>query len=159
MEVLKLWLGTMDQLLERITFKSGSAAENPLIRGLEVSVAMVLDALAQGASPQDVVARYPALEPDDIRAACLYASRLILHIPALPKLVEDSSQQIAIPTSAVAVQPNQALDPLDFDPEEVPVWQIAANISATVSDELWAKLPSDLSQNFDDYQEQWSKPE
>jgi hypothetical protein len=39
-----------------------------------------------------------------------------------------------------------------FDPKARPIWEIAAEISAQVPDSEWAKVPTDLSKNFDKYQ-------
>ena len=43
---------------------------------------------------------------------------------------------------------------LDFkyDPKARPIWEIAAEISAKIPDSEWAKLPTDLAKNFDEYQ-------
>ncbi|EKV01752.1 hypothetical protein Lepto7375DRAFT_3936 [Leptolyngbya sp. PCC 7375] len=111
----------MDQLLGCIIFKSESVAELSLIRGLEVSVIIVLDALAQGASPQAVVVLYPILESDDVRAVCLYAFQLILRIPVLLVLVGEIRQQtlISMAEFTAAIQSDHSsFRPLDFDPNE-----------------------------------------
>ena len=39
-----------------------------------------------------------------------------------------------------------------FDPEARPIWEIAAEISAKIPDSEWTKVPTDLSKNFDQYQ-------
>jgi hypothetical protein len=44
--------------------------------------------------------------------------------------------------------------PFSFDPNAQPIWELAAEISAQVPDEEWAKLPTDLARNFDQYQRQ-----
>ena len=46
------------------------------------------------------------------------------------------------------------LDNLEYDAEAIPIWELAAQLSATVPDEEWAKLPTDLARNFDHYQSQ-----
>jgi hypothetical protein len=38
-----------------------------------------------------------------------------------------------------------------FDRDARPIWEIAAEITATVPDEEWAKLPTDLAQNYKHY--------
>lgn len=43
---------------------------------------------------------------------------------------------------------------LTYDPNAIPIWELAAQLSATVPDEEWAKLPTDLARNFDHYQQQ-----
>lgn len=44
------------------------------------------------------------------------------------------------------------LKDIQYDPNAIPIWELAARISAKVPDEEWAKVPSDLSQRFDYYQ-------
>ena len=39
-----------------------------------------------------------------------------------------------------------------FDPKARPIWELAAEISAQIPDSEWAKVPTDLSKNFDKYQ-------
>jgi hypothetical protein len=41
---------------------------------------------------------------------------------------------------------------LKFDPKVRPIWEIAAEISSQIPDSEWAKVPTDLSKNFDEYQ-------
>jgi type I restriction enzyme, S subunit len=49
--------------------------------------------------------------------------------------------------------PNKiSLKDIKYDPNAIPIWELAARISAKVPDEEWAKVPSDLSQRFDYYQ-------
>jgi type I restriction enzyme S subunit len=43
---------------------------------------------------------------------------------------------------------------LTYDPNAIPIWELAAQLSATVPDKEWAKLPTDLARNFDHYQQQ-----
>jgi len=51
------------------------------------------------------------------------------------------------------LNPNKIdLTKIQYDQNAIPIWELAARISAKVPDEEWAKLPSDLSQRFDYYQ-------
>ena len=68
---------TTIDLLERITFDKEVLAGKPLLRGLRISVDMILELLAKGASPQEILEDYPMLEPDDLRAALFYAHHLV----------------------------------------------------------------------------------
>ncbi len=43
---------------------------------------------------------------------------------------------------------------IKFDYNAEPIWELAARLSAKVPNEEWAKLPKDLAQNFDHYQQQ-----
>ena len=71
----------MDQadLLRRITSDPAMFGGKPIIRGRRLAVEHVLAMLAAGDSPQDIVAAYPFLESDDIRACMLYAYKLVAH--------------------------------------------------------------------------------
>jgi uncharacterized protein (DUF433 family) len=64
-------------LLDRITFDKEVLAGKPLLRGLRISVDMILELLAKGASCLEIVEVYPMLEPDDLHAALLYAHHLV----------------------------------------------------------------------------------
>ncbi len=67
----------MEDILQRITFRQGVLGGKPIIRGLRISVEMILDLLTKGASEQEILEDYPELEPDDLRAALLYAHHLV----------------------------------------------------------------------------------
>ncbi|WP_340105780.1 DUF433 domain-containing protein [Rhodohalobacter sp. 8-1] len=66
-----------EKLLQRITFDQSVLTGKPTIRGMRISVEMILDLLAKGASVQEILEDYPELETNDIRAALLYAKRLV----------------------------------------------------------------------------------
>jgi uncharacterized protein (DUF433 family) len=67
----------MENLLQRITFNPEVLGGKPLIRGLRISVEMILELLAKGATWQEILEDYPDLEPDDLRATLLYAHHLV----------------------------------------------------------------------------------
>ncbi len=67
----------MPELLERITFNKEVLCGKPTIRGMRISVEMILDLLAAGESEQAILEDYPELEADDLRAALAYAKRLV----------------------------------------------------------------------------------
>ena len=67
----------MQGLLERITFNNNILCGKPLIRGLRISVEMILELLAKGATEEEILEDYPHLEPDDLRAALLYAHHMV----------------------------------------------------------------------------------
>lgn len=58
----------------RITVRPGQMGGAPCIRGLRITVASVLRALADGVSAPDIVIDLPDLEPEDICAALRYAA-------------------------------------------------------------------------------------
>lgn len=63
--------------LERITVDAAKMSGLPCIRGLRVTVSMVLGQLAGGASADDVLTDYPYLERADISAALEYAAAIV----------------------------------------------------------------------------------
>jgi uncharacterized protein (DUF433 family) len=65
------------ELLERITANREIFGGKPIIRGMRISVELILSLLAQGDSQEDVLADYPDLERDDIRACLAYARAAI----------------------------------------------------------------------------------
>jgi uncharacterized protein (DUF433 family) len=68
---------TNESLLSRITFDRNIFAGKPIIRGMRISVAMILELLSKGAAMQEILEDYPDLEMADIYAALLYAYRLV----------------------------------------------------------------------------------
>ena len=64
----------MKNMLERITVDPEICQGQPCIRGLRITVALILKLLASGKTPQQVVADYPELEIEDIHEAIKYAA-------------------------------------------------------------------------------------
>jgi uncharacterized protein (DUF433 family) len=64
-------------LLERITAKAEIFGGKPIVRVMRISVELILSLLAQGVSQADILADYPDLEPDDVRACLAYAHSVI----------------------------------------------------------------------------------
>jgi uncharacterized protein (DUF433 family) len=67
----------MDDLLQRITFDQAVLGGKPVIRGLRISVEMILELLSKGATSHEMLEDFPELEQDDLRAALLYAHHLV----------------------------------------------------------------------------------
>jgi len=67
----------MENLMKRITFDKDVLCGKPLIRGLRISVDMILELLAKGATEKEILEDYPELEQDDLRAALLYAHHMV----------------------------------------------------------------------------------
>ncbi len=66
-------------LLDRITFNPQQMGGKPCIRGMRIRVRDVLEMLAGGATADQILADYPDLEIDDIRASLAYAAAQIDH--------------------------------------------------------------------------------
>jgi uncharacterized protein (DUF433 family) len=63
----------MTTLLDRIAIDPQVCFGKPCIKGTRIWVSLILDFLASGESESQILAAYPQLEPDDIRAALAYA--------------------------------------------------------------------------------------
>lgn len=64
-------------LLSRVTAEPKIFGGKPIIRGMRISVELILSLLAQGATAETILRDYPDLEPDDIRACLAYAHAVI----------------------------------------------------------------------------------
>ena len=58
----------------RITLTPSIMGGKPCIRGLRVTVGTIVGLLATGSSEDEILAAYPYLEQEDIRAALSYAA-------------------------------------------------------------------------------------
>ena len=65
--------------LERIGMDAAICGGRPRIRGTRVRVSDILDLLASGASPSDILADYPYLTKADLRAALAYGAAATAH--------------------------------------------------------------------------------
>lgn len=66
----------MPNLLDRITVDPEICHGKPTVRGLRYPVSMILELLAGGMKPEEILADYPDLEPEDITACLAFAARL-----------------------------------------------------------------------------------
>lgn len=67
---------THEELLKRVTVDPNVCAGKPCIRGTRIYIAIILDALAEGLTPEEIIDHYPQLTLEDIRAALAYAAEL-----------------------------------------------------------------------------------
>lgn len=65
------------QVLSRIKSDPKVMLGKPIVRGTRITVEILLEKLAAGASIEDILTDYPALERDDVLAALAYARRAI----------------------------------------------------------------------------------
>ena len=65
-----------EELLDRISVDPQVCGGKPCIRGTRIYIAIVLDSLAEGLTPDEIVSQYPQLTVDDIHAALAYAAEL-----------------------------------------------------------------------------------
>ena len=64
-------------LTDRITVDPDQCGGRPCIRGMRIRVSDVLDLLANGLSPEQIVEELPDLEPLDVQACLRFASRRV----------------------------------------------------------------------------------
>jgi uncharacterized protein (DUF433 family) len=63
-------------MFDRITFEPAVMGGRACIRGMRMTVSLVVNLVANGMSTEDIVREYPDLEAEDIRQALQYASAL-----------------------------------------------------------------------------------
>jgi uncharacterized protein (DUF433 family) len=69
-----------ENLLERITTNPDQCGGKPCIRGMRIRVTDVFDLLANGLTPEEIVAEeLPDLTLEDVRACLMYASLKLNH--------------------------------------------------------------------------------
>jgi len=69
----------MAEVADRITVNAEQCGGRPCVRGMRIRVVDVLDLLASGLTPEQVLQELPDLEPQDIVACLRYASRRLDH--------------------------------------------------------------------------------
>jgi uncharacterized protein (DUF433 family) len=69
----------MAELMDRITVDPEQCGGRPCVRGMRIRVSDVLDLLANGLTPEEIVEEMPDLELEDIRASLRFASRRLDH--------------------------------------------------------------------------------
>jgi uncharacterized protein (DUF433 family) len=80
--------------LERITFNPNIMGGRACVRGLRVTVALVLNLVANGATTEEILRDYPYLEIEDIRQALRYAAWLA------DETIYDDTLMVAAPVAA-----------------------------------------------------------
>ena len=66
----------MNPLLQRISIDPGVCFGKPCIRGTRIWVSLILDFLAGGMSIEELLAEYPQLSEEDVRASIAYVSEM-----------------------------------------------------------------------------------
>lgn len=65
--------------MNRITINPNQCGGRPCIRGMRIRVKDVMDMLAEGAKPEEILTDFPDLEAADIQACIAYAARYMDH--------------------------------------------------------------------------------
>jgi uncharacterized protein (DUF433 family) len=66
----------MNPLLRRISVDPKVCFGKPCIRGTRIWVSLILDFLASGSTVAEILAEYPQLTEEDIRAAIAYGAEM-----------------------------------------------------------------------------------
>ncbi len=64
-------------ILDRITADPAIFGGKPIVRGMRISVELILSLLAQGETVEAILDDYPGLEPEDIRSCLAYAHAVL----------------------------------------------------------------------------------
>jgi len=59
---------------DRITFDPNILGGKACIRGMRISVSLVINLVANGMSVQEIIAEYPDLQPEDVEQSLRYAA-------------------------------------------------------------------------------------
>ncbi|MBI1767891.1 MAG: DUF433 domain-containing protein [Bacteroidetes bacterium] len=62
--------------LDRITINPEIMRGKATIRNMRITVSLILNLVANGMSPEEIIKEYPSLEPEDIQQALNYAAVL-----------------------------------------------------------------------------------
>ena len=67
----------MEELLDRIVVDPNILVGKPVIKGTRIPVYLIIELIAGGMTIKDVLKEYPELREEDVKAALLYASKLL----------------------------------------------------------------------------------
>jgi uncharacterized protein (DUF433 family) len=67
---------THEDLLARLSIDPAVCGGKPCIRGHRIWVSLILDFLASGMTPEEILKDYPQLMPEDLRACVAYGSEM-----------------------------------------------------------------------------------
>ena len=63
--------------LDRITIKPNVCLGQPTVRGMRITISVILKMLAGGKSVEEVLEAYPELEEEDVRQSIRYAAWVV----------------------------------------------------------------------------------
>lgn len=67
----------MMNLLDHIEINPKILLGKPIIRGTRIPVELIVKLIAQGWTHEEILSEYPALKQEDIKAALLYAEKVL----------------------------------------------------------------------------------
>lgn len=69
----------MGEIFDRVTVNPRQCGGRPCIRGMRIRVSDVLELLASGMTPEQILGEHPDLVLEDIQACLRYASQRVSH--------------------------------------------------------------------------------
>ena len=81
---------TDQELLQRVTCAPAVMVGKPVIEGTRLTVDFVLNLLAHGSTVDEMLEEYDGLEPEDIKAFLLFASRSLANTTFMPLVAESA---------------------------------------------------------------------
>jgi uncharacterized protein (DUF433 family) len=75
-------------LLERITLSPKVMMGKPVIKGTRLTVELILNLLAHGATTAEIIDEYSGLKPEDIQACLLFAGESLSRTDFMPLVME-----------------------------------------------------------------------
>ena len=76
------------ELLERIVLNPKVMAGKPVIKGTRLTVEYILNLLAHGATPEEVLKEYEGITREDIQACFMFATKSLGETDFMPLTVE-----------------------------------------------------------------------
>jgi len=77
-----------EELLERIILNPKVMVGKPVIRGTRLTVDLILNLLAHGATEKEILEEYKGLTEEDIRACFLFATETLKNTDFMPLAAE-----------------------------------------------------------------------
>jgi uncharacterized protein (DUF433 family) len=77
-----------EELLERIALNPKVMTGKPVIKGTRLTVELILNRLAHGASTEEILREYDGLTVEDLQACLLFATRSLEDAGFMPLTVE-----------------------------------------------------------------------
>lgn len=81
---------TDQQLLDRITLNPKVMVGKPVIKGTRLTVEYILNLLAHGTVPAEILEEYDGLTQEDIQACLLFAARSLENTAFMPLTIESA---------------------------------------------------------------------
>lgn len=69
-------MATREELLNRISINPNICFGKPCIRGHRIWISLILDLLAGGMTPEEILENYPGLTLEDVQACIAYGAEM-----------------------------------------------------------------------------------